>query len=190
MLKKISSIDDNAISEFRKSGISELMKSVESSDWAIAEELNDKIVGVAFMGGLFHVSGIQLLKEFQGKGLGKKLQNELIVESKKHNYSFITMFNDPRNEASENLHNSLGYKKLFRINYAPDVKQDFKIISFNTKGKILSNFLKIFNTKGGMFLLGLMLKSFFPIFIKFVNHTEDNRPNPNLKWILNNFEKI
>ena len=41
-----------------------------------------------------------------------------------------------------------------------------------------------------MFLLGLMLKSFFPIFIKFVNHTEDDRPNPNLKWILNNFEKI
>ena len=41
MLKKISSIDDNAISEFRKSGISELMKSVASSDRAIAEELND-----------------------------------------------------------------------------------------------------------------------------------------------------
>jgi len=190
MLKKISNIDEKAISEFRKSGISKLMKSVESSDWAVVEELGGKIVGVAFMGGLFHVSGIQLLEEFQGKGLGKKLQSELIAESKKQNYSFISMFNDPRNEASENLHNSLGYKKLFRINYSRDVKQDFKIISFNTKGKILSNLLKIFNTTCGMFFLGLMLKSFFPIFVKFVNHTEDDRPTPNFKWILNNFEKI
>jgi len=190
VLIKIFDMNYSIKEQLRESGISKLMKSVESCDWVVTEQFNDKIIGVAFMGGLFHVSGIQLLNEFQGKGIGKKLQKELIIESKRKGYSFITMFNDPRNKPSENLHNSLGYKLLFRIHFCPDVIQDIKAITFNLKGDVVIGFLRIFNTKLGMLFLGLVLKTFRFAFTKTINHNENNTPKANLRWILKNFEKV
>lgn len=147
-------------------------------------------MGAAGIGGLFHVSGIQILNEFQGKGIGKKLQSAVIEESKRRGYSFITVFNDPRNKPSAHLHDSLGYNKIFRIHYSPSIVNDVKAIVFKRKGKIIINLLKLFNTKVGMFFLGCLLKIFQFAFPNIILYNEDNVPTPNLRWILRNFEKV
>ena len=104
--------------------------------------------------------------------------------------AFITVFNDPNNIPSENLHNSLGYTRIFRVHYSPEITNDVKFMLFKKQGKLVMNFLKIFNTKLGMLLLAIMLKSFQFAFPSIILYNEKNRPRPNIKWILKNFEKI
>src|SRR3989344_1273062 len=106
---KILQVNELVKKQLRESGISKLMKSLESCEWIVIEELENRIVGAAGIGGLFHVSGIQILEGFQGKGIGKKLQKAVIEESKQRGYSFITVFNDSRNKPSAKLNNSLSY---------------------------------------------------------------------------------
>ena len=64
------------------------MRSLESCEWLVLEKEGDVIAGAAGMGGTFHVSGIQINEIFRGKGIGKKIQKELIDESEK-----ISVFN-------------------------------------------------------------------------------------------------
>ena len=174
----------------RESGITKIMKSIESCDWVVIEEKDDKIIGVAGLGGLFHVSGIQILENHVGKGLGKKLQNELIQESKRRGYSFITVFNDPRNTPSTKLHDSLGYETIFRIHYSEDIVNDVKAIIFKKQGGIVIDLLKIFNSKFGMLFLGLTLKGLKSIFPSLIIYDEDNLKSPDIGCMLRKFEKI
>ena len=173
-----------------ESGITKMMKSIESCDWVVVEEEENKIVGAAGLGGLFHVSGIQILNEYTGKGIGKKLQNELIDESKRRGYSFITVFNDPRNMVSAKLHDSLGYNTIFRIHYSEEIINDVKAISFKKKGRLVINFLKIFNTKCGMFFLGLILKILKSSFPSLIIYNEEGLNPPDIRCMLKKFEKI
>jgi len=187
---KILQVNEVVKKQLRESGISKLMKSLESCEWIVIEELENRMVGAAGMGGLFHVSGIQILDEFQGKGIGKKLQSTVIEESKRRGYSFITVFNDPRNKPSANLHDSLGYNRIFRIHYSPSIINDVKAIVFKKRGKIVINLLRVFNTKVGMFFLGCLLKIFRFAFPNIILYSEDNPPKPSIRWILKNFEKV
>tara|TARA_B100001540_G_scaffold203900_1_gene179581 strand:- start:963 stop:1529 length:567 start_codon:yes stop_codon:yes gene_type:complete len=187
---KIVDANENIIQRLRSSNISTEMKSLESCDWFVIDEKYDEISGTAGLGGLFHVSGIQINEKFRGLGIGKKLQYELILESKKRGYSFITVFNDPRNRVSTKLHDSLGYQKLFRINYAKNIVNDVKGMAFNNRGKFVLNCLKLFNSKQGMLILALSLKIFYKIFPNLIIYNEGGLPKPSIKWITNNFEKI
>jgi len=174
----------------RESGITKIMKSIESCDWIVIEEKDGKIIGAAGLGGLFHVSGIQILEKHVGKGLGKNLQNELIQESKRRNYSFITVFNDPRNIPSTKLHDSLGYETIFRIHYSEGIVNDVKAIIFKKQGGIVINFLKLFNSKLGMVFLGFALKILKSIFPSLIIYNEDNLKSPDIQHMLRKFEKI
>ena len=176
--------------KLRKSGLSEEMKSLESCDFFAIEEEDDLVIGAAGLGGLFHVSGIQITEKCRGKGLGKKLQEGLVDEAKKRGYSFLTVFNDPRNIASENLHNSLGYETIFRINYTEDIINDVKILVFKKRAVIVEKFLKIFNLKIGMLVLGILLKFTRKIFPKIILYSEENIPEPSIMNMINRFEKI
>jgi len=187
---RIANVDENIIRQLKNSGILDEMRSLESCEWVILEEIDEIIVGAAGVGGVFHVSGIQINEKFRGKGIGKKLQNELINESNRIGYSFITVFNDPRNTTSAVLHDSLGYKKNFRIHYSKGIVNDVKGISFNKKGKFVLCFLKIFNTKIGTALLACSLKILKASFPRLIIHNESDLPSPDIKWIINNFEKI
>jgi len=187
---KIVNTDENIIQRLRNSNISTEMKSLESCDWFVLDEVHDEIRGAAGLGGLFHVSGIQINKKFRGSGIGKKLQYELILESKKRGYSFITVFNDPRNMISVKLHDSLGYEKLFRINYAENIVNDVKGMAFNSRGKFVLNCLKLFNSKKGMSILAVSLKIFYRIFPNLIIYNESGLPKPSIRWITNNFEKV
>ena len=82
---RIVNVDDNIIKELRKCDISTKMRSLESSDWIVYEQIDDKIMGAAGMGGLFHSSSINVHEKFRGKGLGKKIQIELVKEAKRKN---------------------------------------------------------------------------------------------------------
>jgi len=176
--------------KLRRSGLSKEMKSLESCDFFAIEEENNLVVGAAGLGGLFHVSGIQITEKYRGKGLGKKLQRELVDEAKNREYSFLTVFNDPRNIASENLHNSLGYETVFRINYAEDIINDVKIIVFKKRAIIVKKILKIFNSKIGMLILGILLKFSRKIFPKIISYNEENIPEPSIINMIKKFEKI
>ena len=111
------------------------------------------IVGAAGMGGIFHTSSINIHEKFRGKGYGKKIQKGLVNEARKRNYSFVTVFVDPRNDSSIKMHDGLDYETIFRIHYSKDVIQDIKIIIFKKRGFIVKKFLRCFNTKIGVFLL-------------------------------------
>ena len=187
---KIISVDKNIIRKLRESGVSTKMKSLESCDWVVLYEENGIIGGAAGMGGMFNVSGIQLNENFRGKGYGKKIQKELVDEARKRNYSFVTVFVDPRNNSSIKMHDGLGYETIFRIHYSKDIIQDIKIIIFKKRGVVVKKFLGCFNTKIGIFFLACILKTSRSLFKKMITYNEEQVPIPDIKWIIKKFEKI
>ena len=129
-------------------------------------------------------------EKFRGKGYGEDIQKRLIAEAKTKNFSFVTVFVDPRNTASTIMHDKVGYKTIFRIHYSSDIIQDVKIIILKRKGVLVEGFLKLFNTKIGMFCLGCLLKVFRGFFKNIIGYNEQISPIPSLKHIIQNFEKI
>jgi len=170
--------------------ISTKMRSLESSDWIVYEQIDDKIMGAAGMGGLFHSSSINVHEKFRGKGLGKKIQIELVKEAKRKKFSFVTVFVDSRNASSQKMHDEVGYKTIFRIHYSNEIIQDVKIIILKKRGIIIEKFLKCFNTKIGIFFLGCSLKIFKNYFNSVIGYDEEKIPIPSIKHIVQNFEKI
>ena len=170
--------------------ISTKMRSLESSDWIVYEQIDDKIMGAAGMGGLFHSSSINVHEKFRGKGLGKKIQIELVKEAKRKKFSFVTVFVDSRNASSQKMHDEVGYKTIFRIHYSNEIIQDVKIIILKKRGIIIEKFLKCFNTKIGIFFLGCSLKIFKNYFNSIIGYDEEKIPIPSIKHIVQNFEKI
>ena len=187
---RILNVDSKIIKELRRSGISKEMRSLESSDWIVYETIDNQIFGAAGIGGIFHTSSINIHEKFRGKGYGEKIQKELVSEARKRNYSFVTVFVDPRNDASIKMHDGLGYETIFRIHYSKDVIQDIKIIIFKKRGVIVKKFLECFNTKIGIFFLACILKTSRSLFKKMIAYNEEQVPIPDIKWIIKKFEKI
>ena len=186
---RIVNVDNNIIKELRKCDISTKMRSLESCEWVVLAEIDKKIIGATGVGGLFNLTSIQILKEIKGIGLGGLLQREMINESKKRGYSFITGMIDPANKQSMSLHDGFGFKTIFRIHYSPEIIQDVIIFTFNRRGKIVKSFLGIFNNILGMSILACLLKIFKTMFPKIINYNEKKIPNPDIKYIIKNFEK-
>ena len=186
----IANTTRDIINQLQKFDISTEMKSLESSDWVVYETIDNQILGAAGIGGIFHTSSINIHEKFRGKGYGKKIQKELVNEARKRNYSFVTVFVDPRNDSSIKMHDELGYKTMFRIHYSKDIIQDIKIIIFKKRGFIVKKFLRCFNTKIGVFLLACILKISRSLFKKIIAYDEKVVPIPDIKQIINNFEKI
>ena len=166
------------------------MKSLEVSEWIVLEENENEVIGAAGIGGVFHTSSINVNEKFRGKGFGAKIQKRLVKEAKNRGYSFVTVFVDPRNISSTKMHDGLGYETIFRVHYSDSVIQDIKIIFFNSKGKIIRKILSIFNTKIGIFFLGCFLKIFRSFFRKVFAYDEDVIPIPNIRNIVDKFEKV
>ena len=187
---KISDTNVEIIKQLQLSKISTKMRSIELSDWVVFEQIDDKIIGAAGMGGYFHSSSINVNENFRGKGYGARIQKELVKTAKKKNYSFVTVFVDPRNKSSQKMHDSVGYKTVFRIHYSKEIIQDVKIIILQKRGIVIQKFLKCFNSTIGMFFLGCFLKIFKNFFNNVIGYNEEKIPIPSIKHIVNNFEKI
>ena len=187
---RVVNADSEIIKELRRSGISKEMRSLESSDWMVLAEIDKKIIGASGVGGLFYLTNIQILKEIKGIGLGGLLQREMINESKKRGYSFITGMINPANKQSMSLHDGFGFKTIFRIHYSPEIIQDVIIFTLNRRGKIVKSFFGIFNNILGMSILACLLKIFKVFFPLMINYNEKIIPDANLTYILKNFEKL
>ena len=187
---KIVDVDNKIIKKLRGSDTSMQIRTLESADWIVMDEKNDKIVGAVGMGGLFHVSSIQIDKNFRGKGIGRMLQGELIKEAGRRGFSFVTVFVEPQNEASVKLHSFFNYDTVFRIHYSNEKILDVKIIILKPMGKIIKKFLSCFNSKIGIFFLACTLKITKPLFKKILSYNEENTPSPSIKTIIKNFQKI
>ena len=186
---RIVNVDSEIIEELRHSGISKEMKSLESSDWLVLAEVDKKTAGASGPGSLFNFNHIQVIEKFQNKGLGVLLAREVINESRKRGYSFITGMIDPTNKQSV-FHYKLGWEAIFRIHYSSEIIQDVTIFTFNRRGKIVKSFLGIFNNILGMSILACLLKIFKSIFPLIINYNEKIIPDANLTYIIKNFEKI
>ena len=88
------------------------------------------------------------------------------------------------------MHEKVGYETIFRIHYSKDIIQDIKIIVLKNRGRLIKNFLKIFNSKIGIFLLGIILKIFKKYFKEIIGYNEKEVPDPSIKHMMKNFEKI
>ena len=186
----IANTTRDIINQLRKFNISTEMKSLESSDWIVYETINSEIVGAAGIGGIFHTSSVNVHEKFRGKGYGKKIQKELVGEARKRNYSFVTVFVDPRNDSSVKMHDGLGYETIFRIHYSKDIIQDIKIIIYKRRGNVIRKFLRCFNTKIGIFFLACILKISRGLFKKMFAYDEKETPVLSIKNIVTNFKKI
>ena len=186
---RIVNVDSEIIKELRHSGISKEMRSLESSDWIVLAEVDKKTAGASGVGGFFNFNHIQVIEKFQSKGIGVLLIREVINESRKRGYSFITGMIDPTNKQSV-FHYKLGWEAIFRIHYSSEITQDVTIFTFNRRGKIVKSFLGIFNNILGMSILACLLKIFKAMFPKIINYNEKKIPNPDVKHIIKNFEKL
>ena len=186
----VSKITEEIKLKLRLDGISTSMKSLESAEWIVYETENGKIVGAAGIGGLFHSSSINVNEKFQGKGYGQKIQKKLVEEAKLRNFSYVTVFVDPRNISSVKMHKSVGYQDIFRVHYSSEIIQDIKIIVLKKEGEFVKCLLGILNTKIGTFFLASILKIFQNNFRQLIGYNEKNIPKLSFKYIIKKFEKI
>ena len=188
---KIEDRNKELIEKLRSSGISTKMKSLEDCDFLIYVEHNKKIIGAGGVGGLFHVSSLQIDPEYVNSGLGVKIFSLIVNEVKKRNYSFLAGSRNPENTNAVNIHDFFGYIPIVQVHYRNDFVRDVVFMEFNNKGKIIKEILKIFNSKFGVFSLVLTIKIFRKILFKtLLTYTPEEFPSPDLIYAIRNFEKI
>jgi len=187
---RVVDVNENSIKDLR-ARLSGQLKSYIECEFLVFEEENGKIIGVSGIGGIFNVHGIKLLEEAQGHGLGKILFSKNIEEAKRRGYSFILASRNPANKRIIKLHDFFGFKRIFRIHYSQDIVSEAIILVLKPKGKIVQKFLGIFNTLSGMIILSISLKiSRSLLFTKLLAYNPNKYPNPSIKYIIKNFEKL
>lgn len=187
---KILDIDENNIKELR-ARLSGRLKDFLRCKFLVIEEEDGKIIGASGIGGFFNVHGIELLENARGKGLGKALFSKNIEEAKRRGYSFILASRNPTNKVIVKLHDFFGFRRIFRIHYTQDMVREVIILVLRPRGKIVEKILRIFNTVTGTAILSIGLKiskSF--LFAKLLAYDPNRFPNPEIKSIIKNFEKI
>jgi len=162
-----------------------------NSKFLSIEKKNKKIIGACFVGGIFNSNGIEILKEFQGTGIGKKLLNEIISECQKRKINFLMGVFKPTNNISIKTHVKIGYLPLFTIFYNSDEgKEVVVILPFNLKGKLLAKFLKFFDTRLGNLIFIILFNLSRPFIKKLIAFNSKNMPFLDFKYAIKNFEKV
>jgi len=162
-----------------------------NSKFLAIEKDNSEIIGVCFIGGLLNSNGIEINEKYRGKGVGKKLVNEILNECNKREISFLTGVFKPTNIISIKTHLKIGYKPVFTIFYNENEGQEIVVINpFNKKGWIFYNLIKIFNTRIGnaaFSLLWIILRPFLKNLIAFPG---DKIPKIDFINSIKKFEKV
>ena len=188
---RIVNVDKNFIDKLRESGLSKKMKSLEYCTFLVIEEEKGKIIGASGIGGILNVHSLQIDETVQGRGLGKKLFKKNIEEAKKKGFQYILVSRDPKNIRISKLHSFFGFKPLFKISYSNKITSESLILTLGKKGIILEKTFRIFNNIVGMVFLALFLKIFkSALFKNALTYPPEEFPNPSIRYILKNFEKI
>jgi GNAT superfamily N-acetyltransferase len=162
-----------------------------NSNFLAIELNNKKIIGVGFVGGILNSYGIEIIEEFRGKGIGKKLLNEINNKCKKEKFSFLTGVFKPTNTNSVKMHMSVGYVPLFTFYYNTTEGAEIPVIlPFNKKGLFLIKLFKICNTRFGNFLFALILSFLQPFLKNLIAFSNNEMPKLDLKYCISNFEKV
>ena len=173
----IVSITNQLKKELQESNFSPLfLENCLNSKFLSIEQNDKKIIGACFVGGIFNSNGIEIIKEFQGMGLGKKLLDEIISECQKRKISFLMGVFKPTNKISIKTHTKIGYRLLFTIFYNhQEGKEIVVILPFNLQGKFLAKFLKfvIFELfqhaipQKNVFLIPIAIRVLIPLSAKY-----------------------
>ena len=187
---RIVDVDENIINKLRDSGLTDMIKSFALCDFLLLEEQDGKIIGVGGIGGLFHITSLEIVNSYQGKGLGKIMFDKLINETKKRGYSFISGFRDPENVRVIKIENNQGWKPIFRIHYSSNMIREIVFLVLKPRGNIVAGFLSAFNNIIGIALLACVLKITKPLFKNVLAYTPKEVPNLSIKLAIKNFKKI
>jgi GNAT superfamily N-acetyltransferase len=178
--------------ELRESNFSPLfLENCLNSKFLSIEKNEKKIVGACFVGGTFNSNGIEIIKEFQGMGLGKKLLDEIISECQKRKISFLMGVFKPTNIISIKTHMKIGYRLLFTIFYNhQEGKEIVVILPFNSKGEFLAKFLKFFNTRIGNLIFTILFRLSQPFIKGLIAFDSRNMPQFDFDYAVSHFEKV
>jgi GNAT superfamily N-acetyltransferase len=191
VLIQIVNVTFDIKNKLRKSGLSSEMGSLENCDFLVILENNDKIIGASGVGGLLHVPSLQIHPDFMNKGLGGKLFGAMINEAKKRKYPYLSGSRNPENINAVRLHDFFNLNPIFQIRYNQTFTRDVVFMEFNLKGKIVKNFLNIFNNKLGMIFFIICVKLLKNSLFKYVlTYPPDEFPDPDIKFAIKNFKKI
>lgn len=184
-------MDDEIVKKLRESGLSKEMRSLENCDFLVIIEHDGKIVGAGGVGGLFNVPSLQIHPDYINKGLGGKIFGVVIQEAKRRKYSFIVGSRNPQNLNAVRLHDFYGLLPVFQIKYSPEFIRDVVILNLNRRGKLVVEFLKIFNNLLGMSILVCALKIFKKLLFKtLLTYPSDEFPAPDIQYAIKNFKKL
>lgn len=187
---KIVNINEDIKEKLRASGLSKEMISLEHCDFLVIEEKNGKIIGAGGLGGFLNVPSLQIDTQFQGKGIGKKLLDATIKETKRRGYSFISGSRNPENINAIKLHDFYGFKRIFRIHYSPGIVRDVIILVLSPRGKIVEKFFSLFNNLVGMIIFSICVKIIKPAFTKLFTLSPEELPDIDILHAIRNFEKL
>ena len=136
-----------------------------NSDFLAIQKENNLIIGVGFIGGLLHSYGLEILEEYRGMGIGKKILNEVVDECKKRNFSIITGAWKQTNLAPIKMHMRIGFIPIFNLYYnEKEGREIIVVMPLNKKGCLFVKLCKIFDSKLG----NLFFASFFKLLTPFL----------------------
>ena len=178
-----------------------LLKNPEFSDLFIDNCFNSKflaiekhgseIIGICFVGGFLNSNGIEINEKFRGKGIAKKLLNEVLNECNKQKISFLTGVFKPTNLISIKTHLKIGYKPVFTIFYNADEGQEIVVINpFNKKGHLFLNLMRFLNTRIGNALFSLLWIILNPLLKNIIAFSGNKIPKIDFFNSIKNFEKV
>lgn len=188
---KIVEVNSSIIERLRESRLSQQMRSLENCKFLVMVEYDGKIVGASGIGGILNVPSLQVHPDYAKKGLGAKLLKEVIDEAKRRKYSFICGCRDPLNLDVVRIHDFFELNPLLRVKYSPEYTTDVIFMAFNKKGRLLANFINLFNNQAGMFFFVTFLKIFKKfVFKRLFTLSDEDFPSPSIIFALKNFEKL
>jgi GNAT superfamily N-acetyltransferase len=162
-----------------------------NSKFLAIEKIHSEIIAVCFVGGILNSNGIEINEKFRGKGLGKKLVNEVMTECKNRKISMLTGVFKPTNMISIKTHIKIGYKPVFTIFYNQDEGREIIVINpLNSKGKFFFNLVRIFNTRIGNIIFSLLWISMRPILKNLIAFSGDKIPKIDFMNSIKKFEKV
>lgn len=191
---KVIESDESLYSKLVETGAEpSFIKAFLNSDFLVIEEKDDKIIGVAGVGGIFHVGVIFVVKEHRGKGLGEELNLVRDNQVRERRYSFFIGTTYHKNPTAKPISYLLQKRKaraVFSFNYYEGFITTLFIQEFNWKGKILGKFLDFFNIKFGTFCMAVILKLTKKIWNQMFLVESTKSPKINICYSVKNFQKI
>ena len=162
-----------------------------NSKFLSVEKNNSQIIGACFVGGILNSNGIEINEKFRGKGLGKKLVNEVIDECKNRKISLLTGVFKPSNVISIKTHIKIGYIPVFTIYYNQNEGREIIVINpLNKKGSLFFNFAKIFDTRIGNCLFSFLWIILRPCLKNLIAFPGEKIPKIDFVSSLKKFENV